>query len=190
MWHRRVGGRSPCQFLLSTISDALVWQMKNTNREGGGRASTTQDASSSRAAQEIEKFTTHDCLSPFWCTAVPAPKGATCKAPFPLADGRRIGVRTPVPRRRFSKFFGCIHVSLCAESPGAAEYPGTSPTFSSASHEKFLAAAFTLAVICCVDAEASSERTGIGSWFPVRGSDGNMDLLASPWYSLEIQHQE
>ena len=41
-----------------------------------------------------------------------------------------------------------------------------------------------------VDAQASGERTGIGGWYPVLGEDGQPDLKRSPWFSLEIRHDQ
>ena len=32
-----------------------------------------------------------------------------------------------------------------------------------------------------VDAQASTERTGIGGWFPHRGQDGKIDIRGSRW---------
>ena len=37
-----------------------------------------------------------------------------------------------------------------------------------------------------VDAQASSQRTGIGGWFPVANSSGTLDPSLSDWFSLEI----
>ena len=41
-----------------------------------------------------------------------------------------------------------------------------------------------------VDAQASSERTGIGGWFPHRGQDGKIDVRRSRWFSLELNEEE
>ena len=41
-----------------------------------------------------------------------------------------------------------------------------------------------------VDAQASSERTGIGGWFPHRGQDGKIDVRGSRWFSLELSEEE
>ena len=41
-----------------------------------------------------------------------------------------------------------------------------------------------------VDAQASSERTGIGGWFPNRGQDGKIDVRGSRWFSLELNEEE
>ena len=41
-----------------------------------------------------------------------------------------------------------------------------------------------------VDAQASSERTGIGGWFPHRGQDGKIDIRGSRWFSLELSEEE
>ena len=41
-----------------------------------------------------------------------------------------------------------------------------------------------------VDAQASDVRTGIGGWFPRRGDGGNIEPRLSPWFSLEITHEE
>ena len=41
-----------------------------------------------------------------------------------------------------------------------------------------------------VDAQASSERTGIGGWFPHRGQDGKIDVRGSRWFSLELNEEE
>ena len=41
-----------------------------------------------------------------------------------------------------------------------------------------------------VDAQASDVRTGIGGWFPRRGDGGNIEPKLSPWFSLEITHEE
>ena len=41
-----------------------------------------------------------------------------------------------------------------------------------------------------VDAQASGVRTGIGGWFPRRGNGGTIEPKLSPWFSLEITHEE
>ena len=41
-----------------------------------------------------------------------------------------------------------------------------------------------------VDAQASSERTGIGGWFPHRREDGKIDVRGSRWFSLELNEEE
>ena len=41
-----------------------------------------------------------------------------------------------------------------------------------------------------VDAQASSERTGIGGWFPHRGQDGKIVVRGSRWFSLELNEEE
>ena len=41
-----------------------------------------------------------------------------------------------------------------------------------------------------VDAQASSERTGIGGWFPRTGQDGKIDIRGSRWFSLELIEEE
>ena len=41
-----------------------------------------------------------------------------------------------------------------------------------------------------VDAQASSNRTGIGGWFPAVGPDGNIDVSLSSWFSQEICQEE
>ena len=41
-----------------------------------------------------------------------------------------------------------------------------------------------------VDAQASGGRTGIGGWYPVLGEDGQPDPKRSPWFSLEIRHDQ
>ena len=41
-----------------------------------------------------------------------------------------------------------------------------------------------------VDAQASSERTGIGGWFLHRGQDGKIDIRGSRWFSLELIEEE
>ena len=38
-----------------------------------------------------------------------------------------------------------------------------------------------------VDARASDDRTGIGGWCPGVGTDGNINVWSSPWYSLEMK---
>ena len=48
------------KFVVPTTSDAFVQAGETTKREGGGGASTTQDAPSYRAAQEIDMFTVFD----------------------------------------------------------------------------------------------------------------------------------
>ena len=41
-----------------------------------------------------------------------------------------------------------------------------------------------------VDAQASSERTGIGGWFPQRGQDGKIGVRGSRWFSLELKEED
>ena len=41
-----------------------------------------------------------------------------------------------------------------------------------------------------VDSQASSERTGIGGWFPHRRQDGKIDVRGSRWFSLELNEEE
>ena len=41
-----------------------------------------------------------------------------------------------------------------------------------------------------VDAQASGGRTRIGGWYPVLGEDGQPDPKRSPWFSLEIRHDQ
>ena len=41
-----------------------------------------------------------------------------------------------------------------------------------------------------VDAQASGVRTGIGGWFPRRGNGGTIEPKLSPWFQLEITHEE
>ena len=40
------------------------------------------------------------------------------------------------------------------------------------------------------DAQASAERTGIGSWWPVLNKKGEPDPWLSPWFSLEMSKSE
>ena len=40
-----------------------------------------------------------------------------------------------------------------------------------------------------VDAQASSERTGIGGWLPVVRRDGSIDKWASSWFSHEVKEE-
>ena len=40
-----------------------------------------------------------------------------------------------------------------------------------------------------VDAQASSQRTGIGGWFPLRDSSGNLDTMSSHWFLMEIREE-
>ena len=41
-----------------------------------------------------------------------------------------------------------------------------------------------------VDAQGSSERTGIGGWFPHRGQDGKSEERGSRWFSLELNEED
>ena len=41
-----------------------------------------------------------------------------------------------------------------------------------------------------VDAQASEVRTGLGGWFPTRGSDGQVSVWESPWFSVEITKED
>ena len=41
-----------------------------------------------------------------------------------------------------------------------------------------------------VDAQATSDRTGIGGWFPQRGQDGKIDVRGSRWFSLKLKEED
>ena len=41
-----------------------------------------------------------------------------------------------------------------------------------------------------VDAQASSQRTGIGGWFPVADEEGNLVPWMSSWFSLEMRKED
>ena len=53
---------------------------------------------------------------------------------------------------------------------------------------RYLAGQITVSDGCIprVDAQASEVRTGLGGWFPTRGSDGQVSVWESPWFSVEI----
>ena len=103
--------------------------------------------------------------------------------------------RSARAREAFPQTSVSIHVAPPPiPSPQSSALPQILPPLSGRSGIRFSALQLrsmeSTTVAPRVDAQASSERTGIGGWFPHRGQDGKIDIRGSRLFSLELIEEE